>query len=68
AWDFFFTQFHNVFFEQGTWRFYYSDTLIRLYPERFWFEASLVVGVLTVVGALVILGISWWMPVGQRQA
>lgn len=68
AWDFFFTQFHNVFFEPGTWRFYYSDTLIRLYPERFWFEASLVLGGLTVLGALVILGISWWMPVGQRQA
>ena len=37
----FFTGFHRIFFEGNTWRFYYSDTLIRIYPTRFWFDVSL---------------------------
>lgn len=55
AWDMFFTIFHSFFFAEGTWRFYFSDTLIRLYPEQFWFDASLVVGGLTTLGAIIIL-------------
>ena len=31
-----FVGFHRVFFESGTWTFLFSDTLIRLFPERFW--------------------------------
>ena len=31
-----FVGFHQVFFDSGTWTFAYSDTLIRLFPERFW--------------------------------
>jgi uncharacterized membrane protein len=31
-----FVGFHQVFFDAGTWTFAYSDTLIRLFPERFW--------------------------------
>jgi len=41
-----FVEFHNVFFEPGTWRFYYSDTLIRLFPERFWRDTFLAVGLM----------------------
>jgi integral membrane protein (TIGR01906 family) len=54
-WDFFFTGFHNLFFQSGTWVFAYSDTLIRLFPEQFWFDAALVIGGITVAGALAIL-------------
>lgn len=54
-WDFFFAGFHRLFFESGTWYFAYSDTLIRLFPEQFWFDASLVIGGLTVFEALAIL-------------
>jgi len=43
-----FIYFHQVFFQEGTWTFYYSDTLIRLFPQRFWRDAFLVVGLLTV--------------------
>jgi integral membrane protein (TIGR01906 family) len=39
-----FVVFHNVFFDAGTWTFYFSDTLIRLFPERFWRDTFLVVG------------------------
>ncbi|MDH7490031.1 MAG: TIGR01906 family membrane protein [Anaerolineae bacterium] len=36
----FFTAFHRVFFEGDTWLFLYSDTLIRIYPTKFWFDVS----------------------------
>ena len=41
-----FVAFHNVFFESGTWQFLFSDTLIRLFPERFWRDTFMAVGVL----------------------
>jgi integral membrane protein (TIGR01906 family) len=37
----FFTAFHRVFFQGDTWLFLYSDTLIRIYPTKFWFDVSL---------------------------
>jgi integral membrane protein (TIGR01906 family) len=58
-WDFFFTGFHTLFFASGSWRFAYSDTLIRLFPEQFWFDAALVIGGMTTLGAAIILVISW---------
>lgn len=59
GWDYFFTQFHQVFFESGTWRFEYSDTLIRLFPEQFWFDAALAIGGITTGGAILLLAIIW---------
>jgi integral membrane protein (TIGR01906 family) len=47
-----FVTFHNVFFQQGTWTFQYSDTLIRLFPERFWRDLFLAVGGTTLLGGL----------------
>jgi len=44
--DVLFTWFHKLFFESGTWKFYTSDTLIRLFPMRFWRDAFIFVGVL----------------------
>ncbi len=41
-----FVAFHEVFFDSGTWTFYYSDSLIRLFPERFWRDTFLAVGLL----------------------
>lgn len=68
-WDLFFTNFHNAFFEEGTWQFFRSDTLIRLYPEQFWFDVSLFIGVLTMLGAALCL-ISpylWHLIEGRRE-
>jgi integral membrane protein (TIGR01906 family) len=48
----FFVLFHEVFFESGTWVFRFSDTLIRLFPERFWRDTFLVVGIVSLVGGL----------------
>ena len=51
----FFTTFHNVFFNPGTWTFNFSDTLIRLFPERFWRDILLIIGSTTILLALVLV-------------
>jgi integral membrane protein (TIGR01906 family) len=48
----FFTEFHSLFFEGDSWLFFYSDTLIRLFPIRFWQDAFLAVGVIALAGGL----------------
>lgn len=50
----FFTLFHALFFEGDSWLFYYSDTLIRLFPMQFWQDAFLWAGVISVGGALLL--------------
>lgn len=54
-----FTNFHRVFFEGDSWLFYYSDTLIRLFPIRFWQDGFIFFGVSTLAGG-VLLG--WLLP------
>jgi integral membrane protein (TIGR01906 family) len=50
-WDFF-TKFHEIFFTGDTWLFYFSDTLIRLFPMRFWQDVFIwVLGLAIVMGA-----------------
>lgn len=50
-----FTWFHQVFFSSGTWLFYTSDTLIRLFPMRFWRDAFIFVGLLSLIFAGLII-------------
>ncbi len=45
AWDIFFTQFHELLFPPTTWTFAYSDSLIRLFPEKFFFDVGLVMSI-----------------------
>ncbi|MCJ7716911.1 MAG: TIGR01906 family membrane protein, partial [Anaerolineales bacterium] len=54
-----FTNFHKIFFEGDSWLFYYSDTLIRLFPIRFWQDIFIVFGISTIAGG-VLLG--WLLP------
>ena len=60
SWDFFFEGFHSIFFEGDSWQFSTSSTLIRLFPEQFWFDAAMVIGLLTVGGALLAMLIDWY--------
>ena len=46
----FFTFFHSIFFEGDSWLFYYSDTLIRLFPIHFWQDAFLWAAILALGG------------------
>jgi integral membrane protein (TIGR01906 family) len=48
----FFTSFHNLFFEGDSWLFLYSDTLIRLFPIRFWQDAFLAAALIALGGGL----------------
>ena len=48
----FFTLFHKIFFTGDSWLFYYSDTLIRLFPMRFWEDAFLSAAILALGGGV----------------
>ena len=62
SWDQIFTGFHRLFFEGGTWYFAYSDTLIRLFPEQFWFDVVLFLAGLTAAEALLLA----WLTTRKR--
>jgi integral membrane protein (TIGR01906 family) len=48
----FFTLFHSLFFTGDSWLFMYSDTLIRLFPIRFWQDVFIfILGFALIVGA-----------------
>jgi integral membrane protein (TIGR01906 family) len=50
----FFVAFHRIFFQGDTWLFRFSDTLIRLFPVRFWQDAFISVGVIALIGGLLL--------------
>jgi len=50
-----FEHFHKLFFAEGSWQFYMNDTLIRLFPLPFWRDAFILVGLLSFIGAGLIL-------------
>ena len=50
-----FDQFHRIFFTEGTWLFYPTDTLIRLFPLDLWRDAFLFVGGFTLLVAVLLL-------------
>ncbi len=56
----FFVQFHQVFFQGDSWLFRWSDTLIRLFPTKFWFDVFIWVGGGALVEAAVIGAVAWW--------
>ena len=49
-----FTNFHRIFFEGDSWLFQFSDTLIRLFPLRFWQDVFLVFGITTLAGGILL--------------
>jgi len=46
----FFTAFHHLFFSGDSWLFLFSDTLIRLFPIRFWQDAFLFAAIIALGG------------------
>jgi len=59
AWQTWFDLFHRFFFVRGSWLFSYSDTLIRLFPINFWFDATLTISFLSFIGGLLIALLGW---------
>jgi len=64
AWNWFFVFFHRIFFAGDTWLFLYSDSLIRLFPEMFWQDCFVTLGVGTALSAAVLWVIA--RVVGRR--
>ena len=59
AWQTWFDLFHRFLFVPGSWLFSYSDTLIRLFPVKFWFDATLTISLLSLIGGLIMALIGW---------
>jgi integral membrane protein (TIGR01906 family) len=61
GWQIFFVGFHELFFPPGSWSFPTSNTLIRLYPERFWMDVgAVIVGLMIAVSAVTgVVGYVW---------
>ena len=57
AWRAWFVFFHKVFFAAGTWTFNFTDTLIRLFPEKFWYDAALTITGLSLIAGILVSGI-----------
>jgi len=58
--DGFFVRFHEIFFSGDSWEFSNADTLIRIYPEKFWVDVSRLTAAIAVAQAIVIAALSWW--------
>jgi integral membrane protein (TIGR01906 family) len=65
GWEQFFTEFHRLFFANGTWTFSLQDTLIRLFPGQFWVDAGIVIGALVLLASLATLILTW--PTRKRR-
>lgn len=59
AWSTFFVEFHELLFPPDTWTFAYSDSLIRLFPEMFWFDFGVLLSVLAFGLGLVVTVAGW---------
>ncbi|PXA69637.1 TIGR01906 family membrane protein [Arthrobacter psychrochitiniphilus] len=65
GWEGFFTDFHKIFFAQGTWTFYTDDTLIRLFPSQFWLDSGIFIGAFVLVVSSLTLAFTW--PTRERR-
>ncbi|OAE01223.1 TIGR01906 family membrane protein [Arthrobacter sp. OY3WO11] len=65
GWQQFFTEFHRIFFADGSWTFSLDDTLIRLFPGQFWIDAGMVIAGLVLLASLVTLVLTW--PTRRRR-
>ena len=63
SFDMIFVGFHRIFFQGDTWLFLYSDTLIRLFPEKFWQDAFILVGLFSFLG-----GITLWLGLRKKSS
>ena len=60
--------FHRLLFKGDTWHFANTDTLIRVYPDRFWNWTGIAVGILVVAQALLALALGQALARRSRTA
>lgn len=68
AWQFWFNTFHLLFFKPGSWLFLYTDTLIRLFPEKFWFDSALAISILALAGGTITVILGWRSKIAFQQS
>ncbi len=61
GWSVFFVQFHELLFSAGTWTFNLSDGLIRLYPEKFFFDVGVIMSVGSLLAGAVVAAVGYWL-------
>lgn len=61
AWGFFFQTFHELLFPPGTWSFHYTDSLIRLFPEQFWFDVGLILTITPLFLGFLVAFLGWFL-------
>jgi integral membrane protein (TIGR01906 family) len=60
--DQFFLQFHLLSFANDFWMLNpATDYLVMLFPQGFWFDATLFCAIGTAAGALILGGVGWWL-------
>jgi integral membrane protein (TIGR01906 family) len=64
SWRTFFVALHDVFFPPGTWTFGWESTLIRIFPDRFWFDAGVLLVGSSLVTAIIVTVIGYLL--GRR--
>jgi len=66
AWDFFFIQFHELLFPAGSYTFEWSDSLIRLFPPKFWIDFGTITVVIILLPAIVMTVAGEWSHRGKQ--
>jgi integral membrane protein (TIGR01906 family) len=61
SWRTFFIMFHDVFFPPGTWTFDWENSLIRIFPDKFWFDAFSIPLVAVFLVSLVLWALGYWL-------
>jgi integral membrane protein (TIGR01906 family) len=56
-----FLAFHAIFFPPDSFLFAPGSNLITLFPEAFWFDASLAAGAAIVLSAILVGALGWWI-------
>jgi integral membrane protein (TIGR01906 family) len=69
SFDWFFTTFHEIFFPNGNWQFPPGDHMITLFPDGFWSDVTLLVGLVTLGLALMVwaIGFIWLWNIDKRE-
>lgn len=70
VWQAWFNLFHRFFFEAGSWLFDYADTLIRLFPLKFWSDATFTISLLSLAGGILtaLIGRLWLVTLDNTPA
>lgn len=68
SFDWFFTTFHEIFFSQGNWQFPPGDHMITLFPDGFWSDVTLLVGLVALAlgGIVWVIGFVWLRHINAK--